>query len=177
MASAAADAPTAVGAMSAETAALQQRLNRDLNCLSDENRGTRRSALKKFERTFFGKRAVCTHTQSLTATETKRQAYLRIDTHTRIFYQDTSVSVIREFFVHCLCVPLLDRFSEPIESNREAAMLLFTRLCQVMNVRSSHTHTPAPLPHLPPSMYVCVCLRHSPRRAPLQLLTLHPPWT
>ena len=66
------------------------------------------------------------------------------------------MSVIREFFVHCLCVPLLDRFSEPIESNREAAMLLFTRLCQVMNVRSSHTHTPAPLPHLPPSMYVCV---------------------
>ena len=37
---------------------IQRRLNRDLNCLTDENRGTRRSALNKLKRVFFSARAV-----------------------------------------------------------------------------------------------------------------------
>lgn len=44
--------------MSEEAQEVQRRINRDLNCLSDENRGTRRGALNKLNRVFFGKRVV-----------------------------------------------------------------------------------------------------------------------
>lgn len=44
--------------MSEEAQEVQRRINRDLNCLSDENRGTRRGALNKLNRVFFSKRVV-----------------------------------------------------------------------------------------------------------------------
>jgi len=50
---------TGNGSLSEEARLLQRQLNRDLNCLSDENRGVRRQSLAKFTRVFFGTRQVC----------------------------------------------------------------------------------------------------------------------
>jgi dynein assembly factor 5 len=81
---------------------LQQKLQRDLNCLSDPNRGTRKRALEKLTKTLTG--------ASLPA--------------------GVTAETLATYFSENLQAPLLTLLADPVEKNRELACELISRFAK-----------------------------------------------